>query len=117
MCVYGIFTEPTTRSASPGFVRESASIWSPRMRSDSRRSLLTAPNRGGRAVSEMPPMPPPPIRLHARPHFRGKSPTPGWGRSFRTVVQFVTGPFAAFGKMSLTIDLVRPIAYSSCSPS
>lgn len=62
-------------------------------------------------MSEMPPMTPsatPPPLAAALPW---EEPSAGFGSIIPTVVQFVTSPFQAFGRMSLTIDLVRPIAY------
>jgi hypothetical protein len=56
----------------------------------------------------MPPSAIPPPSPAALPW---EEPTAGFGSIFPTVVEFVTAPFQAFGKMSLTIDLVRPIAY------
>lgn len=55
-----------------------------------------------------PPPPPAPPVVDALPWER---PSAGLGSIFPTMGQFVTSPLQAYGKMSLTVDLVRPIAY------
>ncbi len=62
-------------------------------------------------MSEMPPMssdPGPPAPTLGLPW---EEPAAGLGSIFPTVVQFVVRPLDAFSRMSLKVDLVRPIAY------
>lgn len=62
-------------------------------------------------MSEMPPTIPPSAPPPKPAAIPWEEPNAGFGSLVPTVVQFVTSPFEAFGRMSLTIDLVRPIAY------
>jgi hypothetical protein len=70
-------------------------------------------------VSELPPIDPvpgpPPIPpgppVVAEPPLPWEDPNAGIGSFFPTTGLFLTGPHEAFGRMSLTVDLVRPIAY------
>jgi len=61
-------------------------------------------------VSEIPPLPPvaPPAPA---PGLPWEEPNAGLGSIVPTAVQILRSPFQAFAKMSLTVDLVRPIAY------
>jgi len=62
-------------------------------------------------VSEMPPIdvpPPPPAPAAGLPW---EEPNAGFGSIVPTALGFVTAPIESFAKMSLTVDLVRPIAY------
>ena len=62
-------------------------------------------------MSEMPPTEPAPIPT---PHPAGlpwEETNAGLGTIFPTAIGFVTRPIESFRKMSLTVDLVRPIAY------
>jgi hypothetical protein len=40
-----------------------------------------------------------------------EEPSAGLGSIVPTVIRFITGPIEAFTRMSLTVDLIRPIAY------
>jgi len=62
-------------------------------------------------LSEMPPMNPEPTATPSAAGLPWEEPSAGLGSIVPTVVQFVASPLRAFGKMSLTVDLVRPIAY------
>ena len=55
-----------------------------------------------------PPPPPAPPVVDALPWER---PSAGLGSIFPTIGQFVTSPLQSYAKMSLAVDLVRPIAY------
>jgi hypothetical protein len=62
-------------------------------------------------VSEFPPSdnaptPPPPIA-----GLPWEEPHAGLGSIFPTVIRFISSPIESYGRMSLTVDLVRPIAY------
>jgi hypothetical protein len=64
-------------------------------------------------VSELPPIDPgtvPPAAPRGEV-LPWEDPNAGIGSLFPTAGQFITGPYQAYGKMSLTVDLVRPIAY------
>lgn len=64
-------------------------------------------------MSEMPPTDPMPPTLEA-PRAEGipwEEPSARLGSLFPTIGQFVTSPVRAYSKMSLTVDLIRPIAY------
>ena len=58
-----------------------------------------------------PPSPPPPIPPSPPEALPWEAPNAGLGSLFPTFWQFVTGPVRAYAKMSLTADLVRPMAY------
>jgi hypothetical protein len=58
-----------------------------------------------------PPYPPPPIAPPVAEGLPWERPSSGLGSIFPTIGQFVTSPLQAFSRMSLTVDLVRPIAY------
>jgi len=60
------------------------------------------------SASIPPPSPPPPPREAGLPW---EEPNAGLGAIFPTAVSFVTRPIESFSRMSLTVDLVRPIAY------
>jgi hypothetical protein len=62
-------------------------------------------------VSEMPPMTPNAIPPPPGPVLPWEEPNAGLGSIVPTVTGFVTRPIESFAKMSLTVDLVRPIAY------
>ena len=62
-------------------------------------------------MSEMPPMNPEPPASPSAAGLPWEEPSAGLGSIVPTVVQFVLSPLRAFGTMSLTVDLVRPIAY------
>src|SRR5262245_60731959 len=55
--------------------------------------------------------PPPPIAPPTVEGLPWERPSAGLGSIFPTIGQFVTSPLQAFAKMSLAVDLVRPIAY------
>lgn len=62
-------------------------------------------------MSEMPPTgeaPVPPAPVAGLPW---EEPNAGLGSIFPTAIKFITSPIESFSKMSLTVDLVRPIAY------
>lgn len=64
-------------------------------------------------MSEMPPTDPAPVPVAPAP-FAGlpwEAPSAGLGSIFPTALRFITAPIEAFTAMSLTVDLVRPIAY------
>jgi len=58
-----------------------------------------------------PPPPPPPPPPAVEVGLPWERPSAGLGSIFPTIGRFVTSPIEAFSKMSLTVDLVRPIAY------
>lgn len=58
-----------------------------------------------------PPAPPPPSVPPPPPALPWEAPNSGLGSIFSTIGKFVTRPLEAYGTMSLTVDLVRPIAY------
>ena len=68
-------------------------------------------------MSELPPIdpgtvpPPPPPAAPPADVLPWEDPNAGIGSFFPTAGQFITGPYQAYGKMSLKVDLVRPIAY------
>jgi hypothetical protein len=62
-------------------------------------------------VSEFPPQDPPPIPPAPYDGLPWEAPNAGLGSIVPTVVRFISSPIEAFRKMSLTVDLVRPIAY------
>jgi hypothetical protein len=65
-------------------------------------------------VSELPPIEPPPAPPSPPLPYQGlpwEAPNAGLGSLFPTAGQFITSPVRAYTKMSLTADLVRPIAY------
>lgn len=62
-------------------------------------------------MSETPPtdtVPSPPVSPAGLPW---EEPSAGLGSIFPTALRFIVNPIEAFTKMSLTVDLVRPIAY------
>ena len=61
-------------------------------------------------MSEIPPVPPsaPPAPA---PGLPWEEPNAGLGSILPTAGQIIRSPFQAFSRMSLTVDLVRPIAY------
>jgi hypothetical protein len=63
-------------------------------------------------VSELPPIEPPAVPQPAAPDaLPWEQPNSGIGSLVPTAVRFVASPVRAFAAMSLTVDLVRPIAY------
>jgi hypothetical protein len=62
-------------------------------------------------VSEMPPMDTPPISPVPAPGLPWEEPNAGLSSIVPTALRIITSPVAAFTQMSLTVDLVRPIAY------
>jgi hypothetical protein len=62
-------------------------------------------------VSETPPIDTPPAPPVPPPGLPWEEPSAGLGSIFPTALRFITSPIEAFAKMSLTVDLVRPIAY------
>jgi hypothetical protein len=62
-------------------------------------------------VSEIPPLDTPPIPPLPEDGLPWEAPSAGLGSIVPTAVRFITSPIEAFTKMSLTVDLVRPIAY------
>jgi hypothetical protein len=62
-------------------------------------------------VSEMPPTDNPPIPPPQAAGLPWEESNAGLGSIVPTAVGFVTKPIESFSKMSLTVDLVRPIAY------
>ena len=62
-------------------------------------------------MSEMPPSDPPPIPLPPAAGLPWEEPNAGLGSIVPTAMRFIASPIKAFTKMSLTVDLVRPIAY------
>jgi hypothetical protein len=62
-------------------------------------------------VSEFPPVDPPPIPTTPYDGLPWEAPNAGLGSIVPTAVRFISSPIEAFTKMSLTVDLVRPIAY------
>ena len=64
-------------------------------------------------MSEMPPIDPAPTPVAPAP-FTGlpwEGPSAGLGSIFPTALRFIAAPIEAYTAMSLTVDLVRPIAY------
>jgi hypothetical protein len=59
----------------------------------------------------MPPLDPAPIPPGPAAGLPWEEPSARLGSFFPTAMRFITSPIAAFTKMSLTVDLVRPIAY------
>ena len=62
-------------------------------------------------MSEIPPVPPPAPTPAAAPGLPWEEPNAGLGSILPTAGQLIRSPFQAFSKMSLTVDLIRPIAY------
>ena len=62
-------------------------------------------------MSEMPPMNPAPTPPPSAPGLPWEEPSAGLGSIVPTVMRFVARPIEAFAEMSLTVDLVRPLAY------
>jgi hypothetical protein len=62
-------------------------------------------------VSETPPIDPAPIPPGPAAGLPWEEPSAGLGSIFPTALRFITSPIEAFTKMSLTVDLVRPVAY------
>ena len=62
-------------------------------------------------MSEMPPIDKPPIPPRPEPGLPWEEPSAGLGSIVPTAMRFVTSPIEAYTQMSLTVDLVRPIAY------
>jgi hypothetical protein len=62
-------------------------------------------------VSEIPPQEPPPIPPAPPAGLPWEAANAGLGSIVPTAVLFIKSPIEAFTKMSLTVDLVRPIAY------
>ena len=62
-------------------------------------------------MSEMPPMNSVPIQHPPAAGLPWEEPSAGLGSIVPTVMRFVTRPIEAFAEMSLTVDLVRPLAY------
>ena len=62
-------------------------------------------------MSELPPLEPSPTPQPPAPGLPWEEPSAGLGSLVPTVVRFITSPIEAYTKMSLTVDLVRPIAY------
>jgi len=62
-------------------------------------------------VSEMPPMDTPPVSPAPVAGLPWEEPNAGLGSIFPTALRIIMSPVAAFSQMSLTVDLVRPIAY------
>lgn len=62
-------------------------------------------------MSEMPPFDTAPIPPPPAAGLPWEEPSAGLGSIFPTAMRFIASPIEAFTKMSLTVDLVRPIAY------
>ena len=62
-------------------------------------------------MSEIPPLDTPPIPPPPQEGLPWEAPNAGLGSIVPTAVRFISSPIEAFTKMSLTVDLVRPIAY------
>lgn len=62
-------------------------------------------------MSEMPPIDSAPIPPRPEPGLPWEEPSAGLGSIVPTALRFIASPIKAFAKMSLTVDLVRPIAY------
>lgn len=62
-------------------------------------------------MSEMPPVNPTPTPTPPGAGLPWEEPSAGLGSIVPTAMRFVTSPIDAFARMSLTVDLVRPIAY------
>ena len=65
-------------------------------------------------MSEMPPTDPAPAAPPPVPGLPWEEASAGLGSIFPTAIRFVTSPIEAYKTMSLTVDLVRPIAYFVC---
>ena len=65
-------------------------------------------------MSEMPPTGEAPVPPAPAPGLPWEEPNAGLGSIFPTAIAFVTSPIESFSKMSLSVDLVRPIAYFVC---
>src|SRR5258706_14799185 len=59
----------------------------------------------------MPPIDTAPVPPRPAPGLPWEEPNAGLGSIFPTAMRFIASPIDAFTKMSLTVDLVRPIAY------
>jgi hypothetical protein len=59
----------------------------------------------------MPPIDTAPVPPRPAPGLPWEEPSAGLGSIFPTAMRFIASPIDAFTKMSLTVDLVRPIAY------
>lgn len=59
----------------------------------------------------MPPIDAPPVPPRPAPGLPWEEPSAGLGSIVPTALRFIASPIDAFAKMSLTVDLVRPIAY------
>lgn len=62
-------------------------------------------------MSETPPLIPPAIPPPSAAGLPWEEPSAGLGSIVPTAIRFITSPIEAYTKMSLTVDLVRPIAY------
>ncbi len=62
-------------------------------------------------MSEIPPTDTAPLSPSPAAGLPWEEPHAGLGSIFPTAVRIITSPIAAFAQMSLTVDLVRPIAY------
>lgn len=62
-------------------------------------------------MSEIPPLNTSPIPPSPAAGLPWEEPSAGLGSIVPTAVRFIASPIEAFAKMSLTVDLVRPIAY------
>lgn len=62
-------------------------------------------------MSELPPIDPAPAAPPPAPGLPWEEPSAGLGSILPTSIRFITSPLAAYKLMSLTVDLVRPIAY------
>ena len=62
-------------------------------------------------MSEMPPMDTPPLSPSPAAGLPWENPNAGLSSIFPTALRIITTPIEAFAQMSLTVDLVRPIAY------
>lgn len=62
-------------------------------------------------MSEMPPMTPPAAPPQPAAALPWEEPSAGLGSIVPTVAAFVARPTESFSRMSVTVDLVRPIAY------
>lgn len=62
-------------------------------------------------MSEMPPMDTAPLPLPPAAGLPWEEPSAGLGSIVPTSMRFIASPIEAFGEMSLTVDLVRPVAY------
>lgn len=62
-------------------------------------------------MSEIPPLDPAPLSPAPSAGLPWEQPDAGAGSFFPTAARIITSPLEAFAQMSLTVDLVRPIAY------